>query len=265
MKFKKYIIKFYTFSVTQLGLDPLRLFYSIKSIPYFFNSLFLFKRTFKGKLILSPYLQDRHEESGAINSEYFWQDLIVAKWIFDANPNKHVDIGSRVDGFVAHVASFREIEVIDVRPINSKIPNIIFKQGDMMDKDFISKNDGLRLDYCDSLSCLHTIEHFGLGRYGDPIDPFGYIKGIINMTSLIKNGGLFYLSTPIGVERVEFNANWVFSPINIVKIIEDQGFNLKNFYIYKNGKITLIELDDIILDNLANEQYNLGIFIFKKN
>jgi len=33
-----------------------------------------------------------------------------------------VDIGSRVDGFVAHVASFREIEVFDVRPISAQIP-----------------------------------------------------------------------------------------------------------------------------------------------
>jgi hypothetical protein len=32
--------------------------------------------------------------------------------------------------------------------------------------------------YCDSLSCLHALEHFGLGRYGDPIDPRGHEKGI---------------------------------------------------------------------------------------
>ena len=37
--------------------------------------------------------------------------------IYAARPEKHVDVGSRVDGFVAHVASFREIEVFDVRPI----------------------------------------------------------------------------------------------------------------------------------------------------
>jgi len=43
-----------------------------------------------------------------------------------------VDIGSRVDGFVAHVASFREIEVFDIRPITTKVPGATFIQADLM-------------------------------------------------------------------------------------------------------------------------------------
>ena len=78
-----------------------------------------------------PCLQDRYEEAGKINSEYFWQDLLVARWIFEAKPDKHVDIGSRLDGFVAHVASFREIEVFDVRPITTQVPGVIFRQADL--------------------------------------------------------------------------------------------------------------------------------------
>ena len=261
---KKYMFKFYTLLATQIGIDPLKLLNTIKNIPYFIISLIIFKRSYSGKLSLFPYLQDRNEESGAINSEYFWQDLIVAKWIFELNPKKHVDIGSRVDGFVAHVASYREIEVIDVRPIKSTIPNVIFKQGNMMDENFLDNNNGLCLEYCDSLSCLHTIEHFGLGRYGDPIDPLGYRKGIINMLSLIKKGGIFYLSTPIGIERVEFNANWIFSPINIINLVKSNGFILKKFNIYNNGIIKEININDLSLDELSKENYNLGIFIFEK-
>lgn len=40
------------------------------------------------------------------------------KHIFDSSPQRHLDVGSRIDGFVAHVASFREIEVIDIRPVD---------------------------------------------------------------------------------------------------------------------------------------------------
>lgn len=47
----------------------------------------------------------------------------MARWIYEAAPIKHVDVGSRVNGFVAHVASFREIEVIDVRPISGAAPS----------------------------------------------------------------------------------------------------------------------------------------------
>jgi hypothetical protein len=261
---KKFFVKIYSFSVTQIGIDPIRLINSIRSISYFVKTYFKFKRQFKGELNFSPSLQDRFEESGAINSEYFWQDLMVAKWIFESSPIKHVDVGSRIDGFVAHVASYRQVEVIDVRPINSNIPNVLFKQGNMMDLDFLSNENGFGEDYCDSLSCLHTIEHFGLGRYGDPIDPEGYVKGIINMASLIKKGGVFYLSTPIGKERVEFNSNWIFSPNNILKTVTSQGFALEGLYIYNKGGLKMLEIDQIIFNELEQEYYNLGIFIFRK-
>ena len=79
-----------------------------------------------------PCLHDRYEEGGAANSEYFWQDLLVARAIHEAQPVKHVDIGSRVDGFVAHVASFREIEVFDVRPMSTVVPGVVFRQADLM-------------------------------------------------------------------------------------------------------------------------------------
>jgi hypothetical protein len=265
MILKKNLLKIYSFCVTQIGFDPFRLFKSIRNIPYFLRTYLQFKRDFKGKMNFSPSLQDRFEESGAVNSEYFWQDLLVAKWIFESNPSKHVDVGSRIDGFVAHVASYRQVEVIDVRPINSNIPNIFFKQGNMMDSEFLSRDNGFSKDYCDSLSCLHTIEHFGLGRYGDPIDPEGYIKGIVNMGSLIKQGGSFYLSTPIGKERVEFNSNWIFSPNNIVDTVTTLGFVLEAFHVYNKGGFKNLDIDKKVFYELEEEYYNLGIFVFRKS
>lgn len=124
--------------------------------------------------------------------------------VFEAKPDKHLDIGSRVDGFVAHVASFREIDVLDVRPITTQIPGVTFKQDDLM-----KPVEGMS-GYYDSLSCLHALEHFGLGRYGDPIAPTGFENGLANMASLLRNNGVFYLSVPIGIDRVEFNAHRVF-------------------------------------------------------
>ena len=71
-----------------------------------------------------PCLQDWYEDNGTTKNEYFWQGLVVARMIFERCPEKHVDVGSRVDGFVAHVACFREIEVFDVRPSSAKIPGV---------------------------------------------------------------------------------------------------------------------------------------------
>jgi hypothetical protein len=203
-------IKLHWFISSQLGFDLRRLLRSLRGIPQFVTDLWQFKGQYSGAMTLLPCLHDRYEEGGATKSEYFWQDLLVARCIFENKPLRHVDIGSRVDGFVAHVASFREIEVFDVRPISSRIPGVAFKQADLMHSDSLS-NYGV--DYCDSLSCLHAIEHFGLGRYGDPIDPSGHELGITNMLLLLKPKGVFYLSTPIGRERVEFNAIHVASSI----------------------------------------------------
>ncbi|MCR4308137.1 MAG: DUF268 domain-containing protein [Candidatus Berkelbacteria bacterium] len=214
-------------------------------------------------MILMPCLHDRYEEGGITRSEYFWQDLFVARWIHAKQPEKHVDIGSRIDGFVAQVASFREIEVFDVRPITTAIPGVIFKQADLMQGLvlFDSEENG----YCDSLSCLHALEHFGLGRYGDPIDPKGHEKGIANMSNLLKPGGTFYLSVPIGKERAEFNANRVFDPHTILRITEANRLQLRTLTVVgSGGVVSEVTVDAESLSKLAEASYHLGIFTFTR-
>jgi hypothetical protein len=83
-------------------------------------------------MTLMPFFQASYEEGGVTKTEYFWQYLLVARWVFEAQPQRHVDVGSSVRGFVAHMASFREIEVYDVRPNTTQIPGIVFKQADMI-------------------------------------------------------------------------------------------------------------------------------------
>lgn len=250
---------------TQFGLNLRAFLRSLRGIPQYVSDWLAFRKAYQGTMTFVPCLHDRYEEGGATKSEYFWQDLLVARWIFEASPARHVDIGSRVDGFVAHLASFREVEVFDVRPISSKIPGVVFQQADLMDvggAPALAGGDG----YCDSLSCLHAIEHFGLGRYGDPVDPQGHVRGLTNMAALVKSGGVFYLSTPIGAARVEFNANRVFDPREIVQIAQSNGLSLKKLVVVASDG-TVSDTRDITaerLQDLASHQYNLGIFVFEK-
>ena len=104
---------------------------------------------------LYPCLDDYNAESGTAFGDYFHQDLLVAQWIFAANPTRHVDVSSRIDGFVAHLAVFRQVEVFDIRPLTTSCRNIIFRCCDVM-SDIAPQY----LDYCDSLSSLHVLEHF---------------------------------------------------------------------------------------------------------
>lgn len=258
----KTLIKIHWILSSQFGFDPRRLLRSLRGIPRFVFDWWRFRKGFSGTLTWLPCLHDRYEEGGATKNEYFWQDLLVARWIFAAKPRRHVDVGSRVDGFVAHVASFRDIEVFDVRPISMQIPGVVFKQADLMCSDSLPNYGG---GYCDSLSCLHAIEHFGLGRYGDPIDPTGHERGIANMALLLQPGGTFYLSTPIGRERVEFNANRIFDPRSIIGLVESHSLVLHQMTVIGSGGVVReVQATPETLQALAEATYNLGIFVFIK-
>lgn len=206
-----------------------------------------------------PILKDKNDEGGVMKGHYFHQDLYVAKLINIANPKKHIDIGSRTDGFVAHVASYREIELIDIRDIKSNVKNIVFRQADLM----ILPPD--LINYCDSISSLHAIEHFGLGRYGDPIDYFGYLKAINNIAKILKSGGNFYFSVPIGPQRIEFNAHRVFSLKYLISILS-QNFTIHSFsYVDDKGDFYEdVKLSEDYMDSNFGCHYGCGIFTLIK-
>jgi SAM-dependent methyltransferase len=206
-----------------------------------------------------PVLGEEFLESGTAYGHYFHQDLLVANRVYHNNPKKHVDVGSRIDGFVAHVASFRQIEVFDVRPLENSIPNIRFKQVDLMSSDF-----NLR-DYCDSVSSLHAIEHFGLGRYGEMIDYHGHLKGLDNIHEMLKKGGKFYFSAPIGKQRIEFNAHRVFSVKYLIELLEGKYWIDSFSYVNDQGdlvKDALLNPKDIESNYSCN--YGCGIFELTK-
>jgi SAM-dependent methyltransferase len=253
------LLRLYWLLRAQLGIDPVMAFRSLRGLPRFVRDYFRFRSDYSGRLELLPCLHDWHEEGGATKLEYFWQDLLVARSIFETKPAKHVDVGSLVGGFVAHVASFRDIEVFDVRPISTQIPGVTFRQADLM-----QPVAGIK-DYCDSLSCLHALEHFGLGRYGDPIDPKGAERGLANMAALLKNGGTFYLSVPVGIERVEFNGQRVFDPRAMIKLAKGHALELRELKVIRQGgKVEALPLDESRLSDLASQRYALGLFTFTK-
>jgi SAM-dependent methyltransferase len=246
----------------QFGINFLVLLKSLRGVSRYIRDWLQFRAGYSGEVNFVPCLHDWYEEAGSARSEYFWQDLIVARRIFDARPVRHVDVGSRIDGFVAHVAVFREIEVFDVRAISTKIENIRFTQADMMSPD---GHPNAPEGCCDSLSCLHALEHFGLGRYGDPIDPYGYERGLANMARLLKKGGLFYLSVPVGRERVEFNANRIFDPRLVLELARSNGLQLHRLTtISPVGEVQEVPITVEAMSALADQRYMLGLFVFIK-
>lgn len=250
--------------LSSLSIQPKITWMSIKGWPYFRRDLREIRRQLKDSkdfkiTMLYPVLRERFETNGDLKSHYFHEDLLVARRVFENKPLKHVDVGSRVDGFVAHVASFREIEVFDIRPQQTSVRSIRF-----MTADFMNVSPALH-DYTDSLSSLNVIEHFGLGRYGDPIDVQGHLKGLENMHKVLKKGGRFYFSTPIGPQRIEFNAHRVFSMEYLLKLLSPH-YKI-DFFSYVNDAGDLhenVKLSEELIENNFGCQFGFGIFEMTK-
>lgn len=234
--------------------------------PKFVADFFVFRKQMRdNKSLFSfgrlyPILNDLNEENGTMDRIYFQQDLYVAQEIFKMNPARHVDVGSSVAGFVGHVASFREIEVFDVRPLALEMRNLQFKK-----RDFMAELTDELIECTDSLSCLHALEHFGLGRYGDPVDVNGHEKGFENLARMVKKEGMLYLSVPLGPLRVEFNAHRVFSADYLFNMVK-KHFDVKAFtYISDNKKIHIdVPTDAESIKRNFGCKYGCAIFCLKK-
>lgn len=241
------------------GFDPKLLFKNLIGLYWYSKDFFFLKKQMNKssefKINFFPILHEKSEPSGVSSGHYFHQDLLVAELIHRNRPDKHVDIGSRIDGFVAHVASYRTIEVFDLRNLVSYNENIIFRQADFtnLSKDFIN--------YTDSISCLHAIEHFGLGRYGDSIDIDGHLKGLESIYRMLKQGGKFYFSAPIGPFRIEFNAHRVFSVQYLLELFNNKYKIISFSYVDDKGQLNKnVELTNYKINNNFGCHYGCGIF-----
>jgi hypothetical protein len=199
-----------------------------------------------------PALHDWFEHAGTLPRHYFLQDLWGARKVFESGVKEHFDIGSRVDGFVAHCLCFTDVVMLDIRRLDIPVAGLSFKRANCMNMDIASGS-------IQSLSSFHAIEHFGLGRYGDPIDPLGYLKALREMQRVVAIGGRIYLGVPVGRQRLEFNAHRVFDPVMIAALFE--GFRLIEFSV----------IDDAdALHEGENPQawrhldFGCGLFVFEK-
>jgi hypothetical protein len=190
------------------GIDPRRFGRAVVTLAEYWRGY----RTIRAQLgrsvpvTLTPYLHEQDESAGTATGHYFWQDLLVARRVMLASPARHVDVGSRVDGLITHLLVFREVEVVDVRLLSHPVPGLKFI---LDDATALSSLDDQSIE---SLSSLHALEHFGLGRYGDPIDAQGHIRGLRSLQRVLAPGGRLYLSFPVGAEQVEYNGQRVLSP-----------------------------------------------------
>lgn len=246
-------------AVTSLLFDPREAIRRWRGLPYFMRNAARYARLHEGgSFALQPselhYTSyERFAAAGSAHGHYFHQDLWAARRLFDAGVREHVDVGSRLDGFVAHVLPFARTTYVDLRPLDLAIAGLDTRQGSILDLPFAS--DSVR-----SLSCLHVIEHIGLGRYGDDVDPDGYLRAARELARVVAPGGTLLLGTPVGRERLCFDAHRVFHPRTIVAAFPD--LTLEHFALIDDAGSGVAENADF--DRAASCEYGCGLFVFRK-
>ncbi len=218
-------------------------------------------REFPIRLIkMRPIYMDIYKKAGGIDGHYFFQDIYFARMVIKENPPIHYDIGSRVEGFISHLLAGmnNKVVMIDIRPLSVNIEGLDFMREDAM------KLDGIEDNSISSLSALHAVEHFGLGRYGDPINPDGWKDALLAIQRKIALGGVFYFSVPVGPKNVLcFNAHRIFCPQTIVDVLNE--LELISFAYIHDCVITEVSLEEFKYVNEKLTEYDCGLFVFAKN
>lgn len=197
-----------------------------------------------------PCLTD-HLSHTPFDPHYFYQAAWLARRLAANSPEKHVDIGSDVR-MINVLSAFVPTEFLDYRPLQARLSGLTCGSGNLV---ALSQPDAsIR-----SLSCLHVVEHVGLGRYGDPLDPEGDHKALGELQRVLAPQGRLYLSLPVGRERVCFNAHRVFDPQTIIASMKSVRL-LEFSLVDDNGGYH----EAVPPDMAAGLEYGCGLFIFEK-
>lgn len=197
-----------------------------------------------------PCLNDKIQKT-PFDHHYTYHPAWAARILAQTKPELHVDISS-ILSFGAVVSAFVPIKFYDYRPADLQLSNY---EADFADLKNLPFADNL----ISSLSCMHTVEHIGLGRYGDALDAGGDIKAINELKRVLKPGGDLLFVTPVGKQKIEFNAHRIYRYEQIIEYFSP--LTLKEFSLIPDAG-GLIENAEPAL--VAQQQYGCGCFWFKK-
>lgn len=190
-------------------VDPRRLL-SLARLPGFLLELLAYRRRSPAETVqltdAFPCLLDRTAVT-PFDPHYFYQGAWLARKLTADKPRHHVDVGSSVLT-ISVLSAFVPTTFVDYRPLSTKLAGLSLVAGNATQLPFADAA-------LSSVSSLHVIEHVGLGRYGDPIDPEGTRKALAELARVVAPGGRLLVTTPVGRERVCFNAHRVSAPASV--------------------------------------------------
>ena len=199
----------------------------------------------------APKIFDDDPSSHTFDAHYVYMDRWAAGKLLGQRPPEHVDVGSSVN-FLSFASLITRVKFVDIRPVSPDFTNFECTTGSVLSMPF---RDGA----VPSLSCLHVAEHIGLGRYGDPLDPFGTEKACAELARVLAPGGILYFALPIGEPVTYFNAHRVHAPRTILGYFKD--LELREFCAVNDAGNFVTNAN---MDDYAGARYSCGMFLFRK-
>lgn len=189
------------------------------------------------------------------DTHYIYHTAWAARKVKEIGTESHVDISSSLY-FSSIVSAFVPVKFYDFRPAKLNLSNLSAAAADLSKLHFEDES-------IQSLSCMHTVEHVGLGRYGDPIDPDGDIQASKELARVIAQGGSLLFVVPIGKAKVQFNAHRIYS----YKMVLDMfpNLTLKEFSLIPDNALTAGMIYNATKEQSDAQDYGCGCFWFTKN
>jgi len=142
------------------------------------------------------------------------RDVYAAIDAFPVEGKSVLVIGTQVPWIEAIVWAYgkaKEVWTVDFNKPISELPQ--FKTLSIPELEVL----GRKFDVIFSFS---SIEHDGLGRYGDPLNPTADLQRMKKIKNFIEHDGLFYFAVPVGLDALVFNAHRVYGEARFPKLIE---------------------------------------------
>lgn len=168
---------------------------------------------------LQPILNDDTAQTG-FDAHYIYHTAWALRRLKAINPPYHCDFGSSLY-FVVMASAIVPLVFGDYRPPAFDLPDL----------KVVSVNltaTGLADASLPSVSCMHVVEHVGLGRYGDPIDYEGDLLAMRELKRIVAPGGSLLFVVPIGHPRIVYNAHRIYGYGQILETFTDR-FDLADF------------------------------------
>jgi hypothetical protein len=201
-----------------------------------------------------PCLND-NTNSTNFDRHYIYHPAWAARVLARIKPSLHVDISSTLH-FCTCLSAFIPVKFYDYRPADLQLSNLTSESADLLALPFADSS-------IESLSCMHVVEHIGLGRYGDRLDPDGDLKATSELKRVLARAGNLLFVVPIGKPRIMFNAHRIYSYEQIATYFS--GLELKEFALIPDDPREGGLIYDATKEEADKQTYGCGCFWFRKS